>query len=114
MDKYCAYMKDKRCMYYGKTNTPEHRMNIVTLIKEHGIDETLTICEEEASELIKAITKYKRAKSKEAKEKRRSELIEEMADIRICIDMLSSIFDVTERELEKEIEVKMERNMDRL
>ena len=29
-------------------NTPEHRMNIATLIKEYGIDETLTICEEEA------------------------------------------------------------------
>ena len=41
----------------------EYRKQLKQLIDHHGADETLTICTEECAELIKEITKYKRAKN---------------------------------------------------
>lgn len=41
----------------------EYKKQLKQLIDHHGADETLTICTEECAELIKEITKYKRAKN---------------------------------------------------
>ena len=92
----------------------EYMNDIKILIDAHGVEETLTICEEEASELIKALTKYKRARSHSEQMRRKGEAMEEMADVIICIDMLMTLFGITERELEKEIKKKMERNLKRI
>lgn len=92
----------------------EYMRNIKTLIDAHGVEETLTICEEEASELIKALTKYRRARSHSEQMRRKDEALEEMADVVICVDMLMTVFGVTERELEKEVKKKMGRNLKRI
>lgn len=92
----------------------EYMRDIKMLIDAHGVEETLTICEEEASELIKALTKYKRARNHSEQMRRKDGALEEMADVVICIDMLMTVFGVTERELEKEVKKKMERNINRL
>ena len=92
----------------------EYMNDIKTLIDAHGTDETLTICEEEASELIKALTKYKRARNHSEQMRRKDEALEEMADVVICVDMLMTVFGVTERELEKEVKKKMGRNLKRI
>lgn len=69
---------------------------------------------EECSELIKAITKCKRAKSYKEQMNRRDGLLEEIADVQICIDMLQVIFDIAENELAQEITAKMQRNIGRM
>ena len=48
-------------------------------IKHYGSDMQTTVCMEECAELIQAISKMKRGKDN------RDNLIEEMADVMICI-----------------------------
>lgn len=80
----------------------EYRKQLKQLIDHHGADETLTICTEECAELIKEITKYKRAKNHKEQIGCRVGLAEEMTDVLICIDMMQLIFDITAEELEQE------------
>lgn len=84
------------------------------LINYHGTDETLTICMEECAELIKEISKYKRATSHGEQIEYRGGLVEEMADVLICLDMLMLIFDITPDEVDRDVRVKMRRNLERI
>lgn len=92
----------------------EYRKKLKQLIDHHGADETLTICTEECAELIKEITKYKRAKNHTEQIGCRVGLAEEMTDVLICIDMMQLIFDITAEELEQEKSAKMARNLERI
>lgn len=92
----------------------EYRKQLKQLIDHHGADETLTICTEECAELIKEITKYKRAKNHKEQIGCRVGLAEEMTDVLICIDMMQLIFDITAEEIEQEKSVKMARNLERI
>ena len=92
----------------------EYRKQLKQLIDHHGADETLTICTEECAELIKEITKYKRAKNHTEQIGCRVGLAEEMTDVLICIDMMQLIFDITAEELEQEKSAKMARNLERI
>ena len=89
--------------YYGK--------QLLELISNYGVDETLTIVIEECLELGKCITKYKREKNSKNLEYHRDRIIEEIADVVICIEML---FGIKEEELRIETEVKMQRNLERI
>lgn len=91
-----------------------YRDDIRRLVEHHGKDKTLVIAIEECSELIKEITKYKRAGNHEEQINRRDGLLEEIADVQICIDMLQVIFDIAENELAREITAKMQRNIGRM
>ena len=104
---------DAHYMKRGKVNKT-YTDQLRQLIEYHGADETLTICTEECAELIKEITKYKRSTSHSEQISRRSGLLEEIADVLICIDMMLLIFDLADGELEWEIATKMRRNLERI
>lgn len=87
---------------------------LLELISHYGTDETLTIVIEECLELGKCITKYKREKNPENLEYHRDRIIEEIADVVICIEMLTMLFGIKEEELRIETEVKMQRNLERI
>lgn len=87
---------------------------LLELISNYGVDETLTIVIEECLELGKCITKYKREKNSKNLEYHRDRLIEEIADVVICIEMLTMLFGIKEEELRIETEVKMQRNLERI
>lgn len=82
-------------------------------IKYYGIDTQQVVCMEECGELIQAISKMIRYKSNELD---LLNLIEEMADVLVCIEMLKEIHYISNEELEeikeekiKRIEKRMER-----
>lgn len=79
-------------------------------IKEYGRITQSVICMEECSELIQAVSKQIRGiGSKES-------LIEEMADVAICLEMLKDIYDIDDTEIGQQIQYKqdrMEQRMDR-
>ena len=79
-------------------------------IKEYGRITQSVICMEECSELIQAVSKQMRGiGSKES-------LIEEMADVAICLEMLKDIYDIDDTEIGQQIQYKqyrMEQRMDR-
>lgn len=73
-------------------------ITIQKLIKNNGIRYQSAIAQEECAELIQAISKCLR--SKEAIPiKERMNLIEEMADVMICIQQLQIMYHVTDEEL---------------
>lgn len=77
-------------------------------IEHYGKDMQLTVCMEECAELIQAISKEKRGKSD------RSHLVDEMADVLICIQILRQIYDVPEDSLDCHVAIKQERIMRRI
>lgn len=85
---------------------------IKMLLDYHGFEETLTIATEECAELIKEITKYKRAKNHSEQIRRRSTLLD--ADVSICIDMMLEMFDLTKEDIAIKKKEKMERNILRI
>lgn len=86
------------------------------LIAKNGEDQQRLVCMEEPAELIQAITKCERYKHiGKLKEYRmcRNNLIEEMADVLFCLDMLRCLYDVSENELMEMKESKEKRTMTR-
>ena len=83
---------------------------IARSIKEYGRITQSVICMEECSELIQAVSKQIRGiGSKE-------NLVEEMADVTICLEMLKDIYDIDDTEIGQQIQYKqdrMEQRMDR-
>ena len=68
----------------------------------------LVVCMEELSELSQAISKEIRGIGD------RSNLVEEMADVIICLEILKQIFAVTNVEIEEWVKFKQERNLKRI
>ena len=66
-----------------------------------------TVAMEEFAELTQQISKQIRGY------KDKIGLLEEMADAYICLDFLKSIFDITPEELQKAIDVKLQRERDK-
>ena len=73
-----------------------------------GIVTQSIICIEEMSELQKEITKYLRGKGI------KGNLIEEIADVYICLDQLKLMYSVSEPELESMIAAKLRRTSEQL
>lgn len=81
-----------------------------------GADAQFNFAIEEMSELTKAICKYKRKSencSPEEKEKLRENIIEEIADVKICIEELIYIFDCLD-EVTKVEDFKFARGQERV
>lgn len=93
------------------------------LVATYGEEDRTTVVMEELSELIKAVSEYKRYilnKEKYTNDKRYSSesnsvilenLKEEMADTLICIRIMQDITGITDSVIEEEIEEKHERNL---
>ena len=91
------------------------RKDIKSLIEAHGVEETLDICFEECGELVQAISKRKRAcRLEEGVEKAQINLLEEMADVLICMEMLGEIFAISPSNIDAVVGIKMVRNMKRI
>lgn len=81
-----------------------------------GADAQLNFAIEEMSELTKAICKYKRkinACSKEEEKKLMKDMIEEIADVKICIEELIYMFDCLD-EVTKVEDFKFARGKERV
>jgi NTP pyrophosphatase (non-canonical NTP hydrolase) len=83
--------------------------NIVDKSIEHyGSDLQTVVCMEECSELIQAISKMKRGKDN------RDNLIEEMADVMICMDILKQVYGVSDNEIQNYVCQKQNRCIERM
>ncbi len=90
-----------------------NKEDIKKLIEAHGEEETLDICFEECGELIQAISKMKRLK-RAGKSLNYFDLLAEMADVLISIEMLKEVAGLASDIVEKMVDIKMKRNMERI
>ena len=77
-------------------------------VLRHGITTQSVVCIEEMAELQKEISKFIRGKGN------KDNLIEEMADVYICLNMLAKMYGVTDQQLNVEILRKQKRTLKRL
>ena len=89
----------------------EQKKVLIKALKKYGIDKQLLICEEEAAELIQAITKMQRYPDDL---NRRDNLIEEMADVLICLEYLKLIYKIDDAEVDKQMNGKVKRIKNRM
>ena len=78
------------------------------MTKHYGKNNQSTVCMEECAELIQAISKGKRGKID------RDNMIEEIADVLICIEMLKQMYMISEYKINKWIEKKQAREAERM
>lgn len=74
-----------------------------------GDKKKLQISQEECAELIQAISKKLRGISKD-----NADILEEVADVKICLDMIATACCFTKCDIERAIDVKIERERKRL
>lgn len=77
-------------------------------IDHYGKDMQATVCMEECAELIQAISKMKRGKDN------RDNLVEEIADVSICLEMLMQICNIKVSDVNNVISEKQKRILDRM
>ena len=77
-------------------------------IQHYGRNNQSTVCMEECAELIQAISKAKRGKID------RDNMIEEIADVLICIEMLKQMYMISDEKINKWIEKKQAREAERM
>lgn len=82
--------------------------NIADSIQHYGKNNQSTVCMEECAELIQAISKAKRGKID------RDNMIEEIADVLICIEMLKQMYMISDEKINKWIEKKQAREAERM
>lgn len=75
-------------------------------INKYGAEKQLLVCMEEPAELIQAISKAERYPNDE---KYIDRLIEEIADVLICIEYLKMIYDIDQSNVEMWINRKLKR-----
>lgn len=81
---------------------------IADSIQHYGKNNQSTVCMEECAELIQAISKAKRGKIN------RDNMIEEIADVLICIEMLKQMYMISDDKINKWIEKKQAREAERI
>ena len=77
-------------------------------LETYGNGMQLVVCMEELSELTQAISKEIRGRGD------RSNLVEEMADVIICLEILKQVFEITDEDIDSWIKYKQERNLFRM
>lgn len=75
-------------------------------IKKYGVEKQVLVCMEEPAELIQAISKVERYPEDST---RMQDLIEEMADVTICLEYLKLIYNIRQEELDGWINRKVKR-----
>lgn len=81
---------------------------IIKSIQHYGKNNQSTVCMEECAELIQAISKAKRGKIN------RDNMVEEIADVLICIEMLKQMYMISNEKINKWIEKKQAREAERM
>lgn len=81
---------------------------IAESILRYGKNNQSTVCMEECAELIQAISKAKRGRIN------RDNMIEEIADVLICIEMLKQMYMISDEKINKWIEKKQAREAERI
>lgn len=85
------------------------------IIVHYGVSSQLGIAQEECAELIQAISKIARGKNNpDGYFELKDHLVEEMADVIVCINQLQQMFDISDKQLEMEINVKINRQLKRI
>lgn len=93
--------------------SPEQESTVeMRSIAWYGADAQTTVCMEECAELIQAISKLKRYNPEDSNNKvSRNELIEnlleEMADVQICFNLLFAIYELKPSDLRRMIDHKV-------
>lgn len=77
-------------------------------LETYGNGIQLVVCMEELSELTQAISKEIRGRGD------RSNLVEEMADVIICLEILKQVFEITDEDIDSWIKYKQEQNLFRM
>ena len=77
-------------------------------IEYYGADLQTVVCMEECAELIQAISKMKRGKDN------RDNLIEEVADVMICIEILKQVYGISDNEIQNYVCQKQNRSIERM
>ena len=77
-------------------------------IEHYGADLQTVVCMEECEELIQAISKMKRGKDN------RDNLIEEVADVMICIEILKQVYGISENDIQNYVCQKQNRSIERM
>ena len=77
-------------------------------IEHYGADLQTVVCMEECAELIQAISKMKRGKDN------RDNLIEEMADVMICMEILKQVYGISENDIQNYVCQKQNRSIERM
>ena len=77
-------------------------------IEHYGTDLQTTVCMEECAELIQAISKMKRGKDN------RDNLIEEIADVMICMEILKQVYGISDNEIQNYVCQKQNRSIERM
>ena len=105
LEHFDAYRKGKQSI------NPNHTQVLKRNICRHGREQEMFIAAEEAAELIQAISKVRRyGYIGEHKDN----LIEEIADVSIILQELKMMFDITEADIDKMIDFKINRINKRL
>ena len=89
----------------------EYNINVKIIaesIQHYGKNNQSTVCMEECAELIQAISKAKRGKID------RDNMVEEIADVLICIEMLKQMYMISDEKINKWIEMKQAREAERM
>ena len=85
------------------------------LVSAQTRDKNLLRCAEEAGEWVQTLSKMARITDWETQyTKRRSKVVEETADLVICISMVCFMYDIVPMELMEVLSAKMERNLERI
>lgn len=86
---------------------------IEQLIDKNGRNKELIVCMEECAELIQAISKSIRYEWNDEYagtfKSNKDNLIEEMADVMICIQILQSAYGIEDKDLNNTIQIKEDR-----
>ena len=77
-------------------------------IEHYGADLQTVVCMEECAELIQAISKMKRGKDN------RDNLIDEVADVMICIEILKQVYGISDNEIQNYVCQKQNRSIERM
>lgn len=99
---------NKRPAYFD-INHKRYSYILAMSIVANGKAKKLQISQEECAELIQAISKELRGISKDS-----TDILEELADVKICIDMIATVCKFTASDIQRAIDVKIERERKRL
>lgn len=92
---------------YGIKIPEDH---VIKVLKDYQFQlSQLQVCEEECSELIKAISKYVRSTqgmTNISREEARAMIVEELTHVAVCLHMLQKMFDVSQDEINEQVKIK--------
>ena len=91
----------------------EREKAIIEIINHYGKDSQIDICIEELSELTKALLKYRRANNPVEMKLAISNIIEEIADVKIMSKQMEKLF-FCEAETARIIDLKIQRQLKRM